>query len=372
MLLNIVLSIFLCGDVMTGRGIDQILPYPGNPSLYESYVRDARDYVRLAEQINGPISRPVDFAYIWGDALGILKEIKPDVRIVNLETSITTSDDYWVGKGINYRMNPRNIPCLTAAGINVAVLANNHVLDWGYSGLEDTLQVLKKAGIRSAGAGCNLAEAATPAVVEISGKGLVLVFGFGSETSGIPDSWAAAPKKPGVNLLHDFSDETVLSIQERINKVKRPGDVVVASIHWGTNWGYGIPLDRQKFAHSLIDRAGVDVIHGHSSHHPQGIEVYRGKPIIYGCGDFINDYEGIGGYEQYRGDLSLMYFLELNPATVQLTSLKMKPMRMKNLRVNNASAMEARWLMDMLNREGKKFGTRVEMKDDGTLVLKWL
>lgn len=371
MFLNPVLSIFLCGDVMTGRGIDQILPYPSSPSIYESYVHDARVYLELAEERNGLVPHPVDFDYIWGDALEVFKNMAPDIRIVNLETSVTESDDYWKGKSINYRMNPRNISCLTIAGINIAVLSNNHILDWGYSGLNETLQTLKKAGIKYVGAGCNPAEAETPAAVEITGKGRVLVFGFGTESSGIPDSWAAAPNKPGVNFLPDLSDETALSIGEKINREKRPGDVVIASIHWGENWGYRIPVDRRKFAHNLIDRSRVDVIHGHSSHHPLGIEVYQGKLIIYGCGDFINDYEGIGGHERYRGDLSLMYFIEMDSASGQLASLKMKSMRMMKFRINNASAEEATWLMDMLNREGKKFGTSVEIKKDRTLSLEW-
>src|SRR5437016_13351682 len=92
------ICIFLCGDVMTGRGIDQILPHPGNPVLYESYIRDARDYVQLAEETNGPIPQPVNFEYIWGDALAELDRARTDVRIINLETSITTSNDYLPNK----------------------------------------------------------------------------------------------------------------------------------------------------------------------------------------------------------------------------------------------------------------------------------
>src|ERR687888_50236 len=136
------ISLFLCGDVMTGRGIDQVLPHPGNPVLYESYIRDARAYVQLAEMASGPIPRPVDFAYIWGDALGELERAGTDVRIINLETSITSSEDYWPNKAVLYRMHPRNIGCLTAARISCCSLANNHVLDWGEQGLQETLRTL--------------------------------------------------------------------------------------------------------------------------------------------------------------------------------------------------------------------------------------
>ncbi|MBC7235480.1 MAG: CapA family protein, partial [Chloroflexi bacterium] len=287
-------NIFLCGDVMTGRGIDQILPHAGNPFLYEPFVRSAQDYVELAERAHGPIPRPVDFAYIWGDALAEFDRLAPDVKIINLETSITQSDDYWADKGIHYRMHPENIPCLTAAGINCCALANNHVLDWGYAGLVETLETLEKANIESAGAGRNLQEAEEPAVIEVAGRGRVLVFSYGTPSSGIPLSWAASETMPGVNLLRDLSAESLQWVKRQVDKVKRESDIVVCSIHWGSNWGYEIPIEHVRFAHGLIDEAGVDVIHGHSSHHVKGIEVYKGKPILYGCGDLINDYEGIG------------------------------------------------------------------------------
>jgi poly-gamma-glutamate synthesis protein (capsule biosynthesis protein) len=88
------LTLFLCGDVMTGRGIDQILPHPGDPRLHVPIVDDVRDYVALAEHLNGPIPRPVEVAWPWGDALDIVDDLAPDVRVINLETSITTSDDF--------------------------------------------------------------------------------------------------------------------------------------------------------------------------------------------------------------------------------------------------------------------------------------
>ena len=365
------ITLFLCGDVMTGRGIDQVLPHPSDPIIYESYMQSAIGYVELAEMVNGPIQKPVDFSYIWGDSLEELERVAPDLTIINLETSVTKSDDYWKGKGINYRMHPENIGCLTIAKIDYCSLANNHVLDWGYAGLTETLETLRKANIHYAGAGEILQEEEKPVVMEVEGKGRVIVFSFGLETSGIPISWAASEDKPGVNLLKNLSDETVWEIKEKIGQEEKQGDIVIASIHWGSNWGYEIPPEQKDFAYRLIDNAGVDVVHGHSSHHVKGIEVYKEKPIIYGSGDFINDYEGIGGYEGFRSDLTLMYFVSMDPSTGKLVHMHMTPMQIKNFKANRASRADALWLRDVINREGKKFGTRAEINQDNTLTLKW-
>ena len=143
------------------------------------------------------------------------------------------------------------------------------------------------------------------------------------------------------------------------------------SIHWGGNWGYEISARQQAFARSLIDAAGVDVVHGHSSHHVKGIEVYRDKPILYGCGDFLDDYEGIGGYEAYRADLALMYFPTLDVATGKLRRFEMTPTRMRGFRVQRARGEDAAWLLERINREGVKFGTRAEQQTDDALLLLW-
>ena len=137
-------TLLLCGDVMLGRGIDQILPHPGDPDLHEPYVRSATTYVELAEKAHGPIPRPVDYAYVWGDALDTLRRLEPATRIINLETSITESEDF-LPKGINYKMNPANAQVLAVAAIDCCILANNHLLDWGYSGLLDTLEILSSS-----------------------------------------------------------------------------------------------------------------------------------------------------------------------------------------------------------------------------------
>src|SRR5512145_763756 len=292
---------------MTGRGIDQVLAHPGDPRLYESYVKSAYDYVDLAERANGPIASPLAFGDIWGDALAELERRRPDARIVNLETAVTQSTEP-EPKGINYKMSPANVGAITAAGIDCCVLANNHVLDWGPAGLIETLTTLERAGVRCAGAGRDQSSAAAPAILPVAGKGRVLVYAFASPTSGVPRRWAAGAHKAGVNLLPSLSKACTQAIADDIQAARRPGDIVVLSIHWGPNWGYDIPGEQVAFAHRLIDSGAVDVIHGHSSHHVKAIEVYRQKLILYGCGDFIDDYEGIGGHEEFRSDLALMFF----------------------------------------------------------------
>jgi poly-gamma-glutamate capsule biosynthesis protein CapA/YwtB (metallophosphatase superfamily) len=221
------ITLLLCGDVMLGRGIDQILPHSGDPCLYESEVSTATTYVELAEQANGPIPMPVTSSYIWGDALEELRCNGPDLRIINLETSITKSREAFP-KGINYKMNPDNIACLTAAKIDCCVLANNHVLDWSEAGLLETLDTLDQAGIRTAGAGRDLTQAGAPAVLEIPGKGRVLVFAFGSIASGIPQGWAAGRDRPGVNLLGNLSDRTLARIGTQVELAEEH----VFSLRW--------------------------------------------------------------------------------------------------------------------------------------------
>ena len=364
-------TLFLCGDVMTGRGIDQILEHPSKPQLHESYAHSALAYVEIAERATGPIERPVKPDYIWGDALAELERVRPDARIINLETAVTTAEDAWPGKGIHYRMHPANASCLTAARIDCCVLANNHVLDWGYRGLVETLDTLRAAGIRAVGAGRDATEAAAPATIELPDGNRVLVFAFGMASAGVPDDWAAAAGRAGVNLLPDLSGQAAERIARQVRAVQRSGDLIVVSIHWGSNWGYAVPKAQREFAHRLIDTAGVDVVHGHSSHHPKGIEVHRDRLVLYGCGDFLNDYEGIAGHASYRSELALMYFPTVDAATGKLTRLLLTPTRLRHFRVNRARGDEARWLERMLNREGRALGTSVDLLPDETLALRW-
>lgn len=126
-----------------------------------------------------------------------------------------------------------------------------------------------------------------------------------------------------------------------------------------------------QLAHQLIDQAGIDIVHGHSSHHVKGIEVYKNKLILYGCGDFLNDYEGIAGYESYRGDLVLMYFPSLKVSSGKLLGLEMIPLQIRNFRLVHATRADAIWLRDTLSREGGRFGTGAEITDQNRLRHYW-
>ncbi len=365
------LTLWLAGDVMTGRGIDQIQAHSVAPVLYESWVRDARDYVRLAERVNGPVPAPVAPDYIWGDALAEIDRRQPELRLVNLETAITTSDQAWPHKGIHYRMHPANIGCLTAARIDCCALANNHVLDWGQAGLAQTLQMLQQAGIHSAGAGNNLTAACAPATLALSGGTRLRVFSWATPDSGVPPAWAATSKQAGVALLPDLTEASAQQVAALVAAQRQAGDRVMVSLHWGGNWGVEVPQLHRRFAQRLIELDAADLVHGHSSHHPRPIEVYRGRLILYGCGDLINDYEGIGSQEHFDPSAVCLYFAKLSRATGALQQLEIVPMQLRRLQLRHAHASARRSLQSLFETEDRHYNTGVQAQANGSWQLRW-
>ena len=174
-----------------------------------------------------------------------------------------------------------------------------------------------------------------------------------------------------MNFLAETSTAVIQTIAERIHRDRRPADVVVMSIHWGANWGYDVDPGDRAFAHQLIDLGDVDIVYGHSSHHAKAIEMYRNKPILYGCGDLLNDYEGIENHGAFRGDLVLAYIATFDAANRRLIELKMAPFRIRNFQLNFAEANEAKWLQQTMDRECRRFGGHVALGDDSLLTLSW-
>ncbi len=174
-----------------------------------------------------------------------------------------------------------------------------------------------------------------------------------------------------MNFLADLSATSAERVCREIEQARQPNDIVIVSLHWGPNWGYDIPDEQRRFSHDLIDRGGASVVHGHSSHHAKAIEFYRSRLVLYGCGDFLNDYEGIKGYEEYRGDLALMYFADVDPVSGDLTAAELVPLQIKRFQLVAASAEDVAWILQTLDRESRPFGTRITQAPAGRLALSW-
>ncbi|MGE5219140.1 MAG: CapA family protein [Chloroflexota bacterium] len=225
--------------------------------------------------------------------------------------------------------------------------------------------------MKHAGAGRSLREAQAPAILELGGDKRVIVFSLGSTSSGIPTEWSAQANRPGLYMIETQPEDPVHFLAQKIHVIKRRGDIIIVSVHWGSNWGYKIQSAEKRFAHRLVADAGVDVVHGHSSHHVKALEVFHERLILYGCGDFFNDYEGIGGYESFRGDLGLMYFADVNATLGKFLGLRMIPTQIRRFQLNVATPADCQWLEDRLNREGKRFNTRIDRSPERTFALRW-
>src|SRR4029077_2443490 len=163
--------------------------------------------------------------------------------------------------------------------------------------------------------------------------------------------------------------KTAQYIAGEMRSFSQDRDVIVASIHWGENWGYKLTDEETGFAHQLIEE-GIAVVHGHSSHHVKAAEIHNCRLILYGCGDFLNDYEGISGYEAFRSDLTLMYLATIDPQQGQLLEARLVPMHVERFRLNRVGEADARWLCDLLNQLGAPLGTRGELAPDHAITLR--
>lgn len=341
---------------MLGRLIDQLYP-THNQNPVESRIASTfiKEYPHLlAKGVYTPSSP-------WGTTLPLLHN--SDLTLINLETAATTANDPWPDKTFNYRMHPANLaPILHAAGVDYASLANNHTLDFGSEGLVETVWALRDAGVLFAGAGERRDEAYKPAVLTLPRKkgrrgsryleeesvemernayavhvysaadhphewGVVPTFhlidyspatrvrlrtlllsgGVRTSTGSHADVEAGVESDVFHHREHHHHQHEHEHEYERgcgsASMQPRPA-LKIFSVHWGPNYCWH-PDDRiRSLAHFLIDECEVDIVHGHSSHHVQGVERYRGKLIIYGCGDFVDDY---AWHEGYRNDLGAVW-----------------------------------------------------------------
>jgi poly-gamma-glutamate capsule biosynthesis protein CapA/YwtB (metallophosphatase superfamily) len=199
-----------------------------------------------------------------------------DYRFCNLETPISDKGEAHTEKKFVFRGNPKDVALLKHAGINGVSLANNHACDYGKAGILDTIDILNKNNIGSAGAGIDIGAAHLPLIVTINEiKVAILAYA----DIAFEDSFAGKDH-PGV------ARAKIESIRDDIKQYRAFNDFIIISIHWGIEYSEYPEAREIKLAHAII-KSGADVIIGHHPHIFQGIEVYEGKPIFYSLGNFI-------------------------------------------------------------------------------------
>ncbi|KAJ5832744.1 hypothetical protein N7474_001055 [Penicillium riverlandense] len=420
------------GDVMLGRLIDQLLP---------QHVENREEARIVSHFIERYPSRLAKGNYThsspWGTTLDLLRNT--DLFLINLETSATTTNEPWPQKTFNYRMHPANVaPILHAAHVDYAGLANNHTLDFGTDGLVETVWSLKRAGVAFAGAGETTDEARRPAVLHLPSRGGGGGYHAHHHTDGQsqkknegddnntaapeydvhvysasdhPRDWGAIPAfhlvdytsstrvrlrtlllsgGPGKHVADDDLTSSDPEHQEghhshRKHHLKQetrppPPALKIFSVHWGPNYSWR-PAERiRSLAHFLIDECAVDIVHGHSSHHVQGVESYHGKIIIYGCGDFVDDYAVSG---EYRNDLSALWRVRVRETEketergqglgLKLERLEIFPTRIERFRATllDPGDEDHVWVRNKIAGLSEEFGTFInkDLGEEGQVVV---
>jgi poly-gamma-glutamate synthesis protein (capsule biosynthesis protein) len=240
--------------------------------------------------------------YPWGNTLSVFK--KADICFCNLECVISDWGSPWSAppKVFHFRTDAKNINVLKEAQIRAVSLANNHALDFEYEAVFSMLKALDKEGIKHAGAGADISKASKPAILEIEGKKIALIAFTDNEPA-----WEAKAGKPGVFFVPtDWKNWRTDDLLSLIRKTRDQVDFLIASAHWGPNWGYYPPPEHITLARMLID-TGADIVYGHSPHVVRGIEIYKKRIIFYSAGDFIDDY---AVDEIERNDQSFIFVIE--------------------------------------------------------------
>jgi poly-gamma-glutamate capsule biosynthesis protein CapA/YwtB (metallophosphatase superfamily) len=302
-------------------------------------------------------SRPVDT--VWGDMFVRLQSL--DGLFINLECCLSTRGQQWqrTHRPFHFRADPDwAVPALEHAGVDWVSLANNHVLDYEEVAFHDTLDYLDNAGIAHAGAGRTEDAARKPVHVSIG----ELDIAFVSFTDNTPE-YAAGPDSPGVARVEfDLTDEDSRQIiREALTTAREANpDLLAASLHWGPNMVTEPPDKFRDTGRWLIEQ-GVDIVHGHSAHVFQGIEIHEGCPILYDTGDFVDDY---AVDDDLRNDRGFLFEFRVETDQNALQELRLVPTEIHDCAVHQASAAAADWSRNRMRELSEPFGTGFEREDE--------
>ncbi|NKZ05148.1 CapA family protein [Actinomadura latina] len=315
-------TVALAGDTMLGRGVAKRIAASGPHGLFSDGVCE-----------------------VFAGA---------DLALVNLECCVSERGHPWdaPGKPFHFRAPPAAVGALTDLGVDCVTLANNHALDYGPDALLDTVAILRRAGIRTVGAGADLAEAREPAVLEVRGTRLAVV-----GVTDHPADFAAAPGRPGVAYA-DLRRGVPDGLVRRIRRLRDQADAVLVMPHWGPNMIEEPLAHVLRAAGALVD-AGASLIAGSSAHVFHGVA----WPVMYDMGDFIDDYAVDG---RLRNDLGLLFLVTLDggrPSRVEAV-----PLRLDFAHTRLADGADLAWITGRLTAACRAFGTGVAARD-GRLVI---
>ncbi|MCR4324428.1 MAG: CapA family protein [Candidatus Curtissbacteria bacterium] len=310
--------------------------------------------VMLGRLVNG-VLRHNPPAYIWGDILPTIKSA--NIKICNLECVIANVGKPWPNKTFHFRTDPKNVQSLNIANFSPISISNNHAMDFGPNALMQMIDIFKKESINFAGAGIDITEAFMPALENGAGNYVGMI----SFCDNMPQ-WEAAKNKPGIFYVPvDLKDRRAKRLLELVKKTRDDVKILIVSAHWGSNWGYDVPKNHTPFAHALID-AGADIIFGHSGHVFRGVEIYKGKLIIYCAGNFVDDY-AVNDVE--RNDESFIFILDLDVKRSRIKKLTLTPTIIDNCQALLASKDRAEIIAQKMQNLSKKLGTvfKINQKD---------
>lgn len=272
--------------------------------------------------------------HVWGNAIRSWRN--SDLFIVNLETTITDSTKATT-KTFNYKLSPQFADVLSAGKIGFASLANNHILDFGIEGLNDTVSILNSMKIGHAGAG-TLGRARQPAIINFKNTSIAFI-----SAADHYAHWAATPTQPGIWYV-DIENRDWDHVLHNVHNLKRVADIVIVSLHWGPNWQELVDNNRQIFARKLV-KAGADIIHGHSPHHLQKAERIGNSIVFYSLGGLIDDY---AVDENFRSNVGAVAKIIVG-GRAGIYDVKMIPTKITDMQVNLAVGDDAAFALNVLN-----------------------
>jgi len=223
------------------------------------------------------LARNQDYGSIFNDFIGVFRD--NDLNIIDLECPLTLTSSARLKYGPHQKAHPDCVKILKYAGIHLAALANNHIMDYGPKGVIDTLDLCQSNGIETFGIGNTPDEARKPFSKAIQGKNIA-IFNFAD------DEFISTPEK-------SFFCNPALTEQmlNAIIQAKNNHDFIIVIIHGGNEF-YELPSPRIKSLYRILVDLGADAIISHHTHAFSGYEIYKSKPIFYGLGNFIYDWPG--------------------------------------------------------------------------------